>query len=327
MKRLQRIRRSALLRDLAATTEFNLAHLLQPLFVVEGIASDEPVPGLRGVFRQSIPSLLQQVEADWQAGVRHFLLFAIPAEKRAEKLQFSFAAEAIAALKQKFGERIFLWVDNCICSYTSHGHCQLFHKDNRPDHQATLATLAEAALAYARAGADGVAPSDMMDGRVEFMRRALAEAGFDLMPIMSYSTKFSSHFYGPFRAAADSAPQFGDRKQYQIDVRNRSDALAASLRCAEEGADLLMVKPGMTAIDLLAPIHASTGLPVGAYQVSGEYAGLVLLAEKGLVNFEQALLETWQVFRRAGAQFIITYGARYGRELGFPGAPSDLVKK
>jgi len=180
----------------------------------------------------------------------------------------------------------------------------------------TLDELAKSAIAFAEAGADGISPSDMMDGRVARIRMALDEKGFNLVPVMSYSTKFASNFYGPFRNAADSAPQFGDRRHYQLDVRNRNDAIAASRRCAEEGADLLMVKPGMTSLDLIRPIHEQTGRQVGAYQVSGEYAGMALLAEQGLIKFEEALLETWHVFKRGGAQFVITYGARYAKQLG-----------
>jgi porphobilinogen synthase len=180
----------------------------------------------------------------------------------------------------------------------------------------TLDELARSAVAFAEAGADGISPSDMMDGRVAHIRAALDEKGFKLTPVMSYSTKFASNFYGPFRNAADSAPQFGDRRGYQLDVRNRSGAIAASVRCAEEGADILMVKPGMTSLDLIRPIHEVTDLQVGAYQVSGEYGGISVLAEQGLIKFEEALLETWHVFKRAGAQYIITYGARYAKSLG-----------
>jgi len=181
---------------------------------------------------------------------------------------------------------------------------------------ATLDELARSAVAFAESGADGISPSDMMDGRVARIRAALDEKGFELVPIMSYSTKFASNFYGPFRNAADSAPQFGDRRHYQLDVRNRTEAINASVRCAEEGADLLMVKPGMTSLDLIGPINQRTGRQVGAYQVSGEYGGLALLAEHELIKFDEALLETWHVFKRAGAQYIITYGARYARRLG-----------
>ena len=178
----------------------------------------------------------------------------------------------------------------------------------------TLDELARSAVAFADAGADGISPSDMMDGRVARIREALDENGFNLTPVMSYSTKFASNFYGPFRNAADSAPQFGDRRHYQLDVRDRSGALAASARCAEEGADLLMVKPGLTSLDLIRPIHEQTGLQ-GRHQVAANTAvwhGL----RAGLIKFEEALMETWHVFKRAGAQYIITYGARYAKSLG-----------
>ena len=316
-----RLRATRHLRDLCAETEFNRAQLIQPLFVVEGLAGDEAIPGLRGTLRQNIESMLHQVESDLAAGVTQFLLFASPAGKRGSGFDHRFTQEAIRALRKRFGADLCLWIDTCLCSSTTHGHCAV-HRQASPDNpniidlEATVEELARAAVAFAEAGADGISPSDMMDGRVARIRRWLDENGFDLVPIMSYSTKFASNFYGPFRIAADSAPQFGDRRHYQIDVRNRTDALAASERCAEEGADLLMVKPGMTAIDLIGPIRQATGRPVGAYQVSGEYAGLVLLAEHGLTNFEAALLETWHVFKRAGAQFIITYGARYAKAMG-----------
>lgn len=315
MKRLMRLRATQHLRDLCAETEFTRAQLIQPLFVVEGLEREEQIPGLRGNVRHTASSVLRQIETDLGSGVTHFLLFPVPAQKGEKGFQHTFTLQAIAEIRRQFGHGLFLWVDTCLCSYTSHGHCAVL-QEGRIDHDATLAELACAAVAFARAGADGVSPSDMMDGRVAQIRACLDERDLDLVPVMSYSTKFASNFYGPFRNAADSAPQFGDRRHYQLDVRSRGEAVAASRRCAEEGADLLMVKPGMTSLDLIAPIQQETGRPVGAYQVSGEYAGLALLAEKGLVNFEQALLETWHVFKRAKAQFIISYGARYARQLG-----------
>jgi len=318
MKRLMRLRASTHLRDLCSETEFTTSQLVQPLFAVEGIDSQESIPGLKGTTRQTPEELLKQVEGDLERGVRHFLLFPVPGSKALSQFSHNFAAGTIQSLTSRFGADMHLWVDTCLCSYTEHGHCGVLHDDGRVNLEATLRELAGAAKAYAEAGAQGISPSDMMDGRTAAIREALDGAGLERVPIMSYSTKFASNFYGPFRHAADSAPQFGDRKAYQIDVRNRTDALAASLRCAEEGADLLMVKPGMTAIDLVEPIRRATGKPVGAYQVSGEYAGLALQEEQGLVNFEQALLETWHVFRRAGCSYIITYGARYARQLGVP---------
>lgn len=315
MKRLMRLRASQHLRDLSAETEFNRAQLIQPFFVVEGLTQEEPIPGLRGNFRHNIPSGLKQIEKDLADGVTHFLLFPVPAEKKESGFSHDATQKTISEIRRQFGDALCLWIDTCLCSYTTHGHCAVLdQKGIKLDE--TLNELAHSAVAFAEAGADGISPSDMMDGRVEKIRAALDENGFNLTPVMSYSTKFASNFYGPFRNAADSAPQFGDRRHYQLDVRNRSGALAASVRCAEEGADLLMVKPGLTSLDLIKPIHERTGLQVGAYQVSGEFGGLSVLAEQGLIKFEEALMETWHVFKRAGAQYIITYGARYAQRLG-----------
>ena len=316
MKRLQRIRQSALLRNLTADTFISRDQLIQPLFVVDGLTQDESIPGLRGVNRHSIPSLIEQVGSDIAKGVTQFLLFVIPSKKSEHNFDLSFAEQAISSLKEAYKENMCLWVDVCLCASTTHGHCCVFDDDGKTDIASSTSELARMALAYTLAGADGVAPSDMQDGRVGIMRKTLDEASCDLTPIMSYSTKFASGFYGPFRVAADSAPRFGNRKQYQLDPRNRNEAIAASVRCAEEGADLLMVKPGMTSLDLIQPIHELTGKAVGAYQVSGEYASMVFLAEHQLANFDDVLLESWYALKRGGAQFIITYGARLAKELG-----------
>ncbi len=315
MKRLMRLRASQHLRDLCAETEFNRAQLIQPFFVVEGLEHEEPIPGLRGNVRHNIPSALKMIEQDLAAGVTHFLLFPVPAEKKESGFSHDATQKTISEIRRQFGNSLCLWIDTCLCSYTTHGHCAVLD-DKGIKLDETLSELANSAVSFAQAGADGISPSDMMDGRVGRIRAALDEKGFDLVPVMSYSTKFASNFYGPFRNAADSAPQFGDRRGYQLDVRNRSGAIAASVRCAEEGADILMVKPGLTSLDLIRPISEATGLQVGAYQVSGEYGGMSVLGEQGLIKFEDALLETWHVFKRAGAQYIITYGARYAKSLG-----------
>jgi porphobilinogen synthase len=316
MKRLMRLRQSPHLREMCAETEFTTSHLIQPLFAVEELGGETPIPGLKGNARLGLDACLRRVESDLEAGVRHFLLFPVPRQKKSADFDHRFAGQMIAAIHRRFGENLFLWVDVCLCSSTDHGHCAVLDERGRIDLESTHQELARAALRFVEAGAGGVSPSDMMDGRVARLRQTLDQAGFDAVPIMSYSTKFASNFYGPFREAADSAPRFGDRKTYQIDVRNRSDALASSQRCAEEGADLLMVKPGLTSLDLIRPIRNLTSKPVGAYQVSGEYAGLALLEERGLIQFGPALLETWHVLRRAGSQFVISYGARYARSLG-----------
>ena len=315
MKRLMRLRASPHLRDLCAETEFNRAQLIQPFFVVEGLPHEEPIPALRGNVRHNIPSALKMIEQDLAAGVTHFLLFPVPAEKKESGFSHDATQKTISEIKRQFGDSVCLWIDTCLCSYTTHGHCAVLDEKGIKIDE-TLNELANSAVAFAEAGADGISPSDMMDGRVGRIRAALDAKGFNLTPVMSYSTKFASNFYGPFRNAADSAPQFGDRRGYQLDVRNRSGAIAASVRCAEEGADILMVKPGLTSLDLIRPIYEATGLQVGAYQVSGEYGGLSVLAEQGLIKFEEALVETWHVFKRAGAQYIITYGARYAKQLG-----------
>jgi porphobilinogen synthase len=311
-----RLRRSPHVRDLVAETGFSVAQLIQPVFVVEMLEGSEPIPGLGDNARHGLDASLESVARDLDAGVRHFLLFAVPAAKQLKPVGFRHLAESIERIKSRFGDALHLWVDICLCSTTTHGHCAILDHAGGIDLDATLEALAQAAVAAAGAGADGVSPSDMMDGRTARLRAALDEAGHPDLPIMSYSTKFASQFYGPFRAAADSAPAFGDRRHYQIDVRARRDAIASSVRCAEEGADLLMVKPALTSLDLIAPIADATGRPVGAYQVSGEYASLVALAERGFVDLDRALAETLHVLRRGGAAYVITYGARRAKAIG-----------
>jgi porphobilinogen synthase len=312
-----RLRQTAHLRDLCAETSFTTAHLIQPIFVVEGLIASETIPGLDGNFRYGIDSVLDVIGADIAAGVRHFLLFAVPA-KGSSIAYGSFAARVVEAVKRRFSGEMHLWVDICLCSSTEDGHCAIANRDRRIDLDATLEALEAMTLRVADAGADGISPSDMMDGRTAHLRAALDASGHGAIPIMSYSTKFASRFYGPFRSAAGSAPKHGSREHYQIDVRSRTDAIGSSVRCANEGADLLMVKPGLTSLDLITPIREATGRLVGAYQVSGEYAGLCALGRDGLADFDGALLETWHVFRRAGAAYIISYGARRARALGVP---------
>ncbi|MCF6343158.1 MAG: porphobilinogen synthase [Devosiaceae bacterium] len=315
MKHLMRSRANPHIRELLAQDGLTISKLIQPLFVVEGLTGEEEIPALLDNFRMGIDAALRQIENDLNNNVRNFMLFNIPANK---DISADFGAKTIKAIKDRFGADIHLWVDTCLCSSSVDGHCCIFHKDQstKIDLDASLKAIAYYALCYADAGADGIAPSDMMDGRVGDIRKTLDKNGHANIAIMSYSTKFASEFYGPFRGAADSVPAFGDRRQYQIDVRNRDDAINSSLRCSKEGADMLMLKPGMTSIDLVAPIHEKSGLPVGVYQVSGEYASIALLAREGLIDFDKALLETWQVFWRSGAQFIITYGARKAHKLG-----------
>ena len=249
--------------------------------------------------------------------LNNFLLFISPKNKAQNSFNLSFHEQVISSVKDEFKNDINLWTDVCLCSLTDHGHCCLFNNDHSINLDTTLLEISNIARIYAEAGSDVIAPSDMMDGRTLKIREVLDNSNLSMTPIISYSTKFSSNFYGPFRNAAESTPSFGDRKQYQLDYRSKSEAIRASIRCAEEGADMLMVKPGITSIDLISNIKDKTNLMVGAYQVSGEYAGICLSEEKGLLNLEEALKETWHVMRRAEAQFIITYGARLAKQIGF----------
>jgi porphobilinogen synthase len=315
----RRIRSSPIARQLAKEVHFDVSKLIQPLFVVEGISKKEAVPGLSGVFRETEATLLTQVEHDLENGVKSFLLFGVPSTKSAKNFNYDFTAGQLHALKKRFGSDIFLSVDVCLCSYTTHGHCGILaDSEDHVDNGQSVTALAKAALAYAEAGADCVAPSDMMDHRVRAIREILDQHKLHQTLIMSYSAKFHSGFYGPFRAAADSAPKgnskITDRATYQIDPAHPSDALRSSLRDQDEGADILMVKPGLPYLDVLKELSSQIPLPWAVYEVSGEYAAIELMAEKGLIDARRAHLESWTAFFRAGAQMVITYGARNAKE-------------
>ncbi|OFZ18663.1 MAG: hypothetical protein A2X94_14225 [Bdellovibrionales bacterium GWB1_55_8] len=316
---LRRLRQNPHIIDLTREVRVAVDQLIQPCFVVEGITSKEAIPGLTGTFRETPDSLLHQIEKDLEAGIKKFLLFGVPGSKNAKHAEPSFTAKQIAAVKKRFGNDVFLAVDVCLCSTTPHGQCGILTAEgDHVDNAATVTQLAEAALAFASAGADCVAPSDMMDGRIRAIREALDGAGLERTILMSYAAKFHSRFYGPFRIAADSAPKGGtplkDRATYQIDPACPRDALASSLRDAEEGADILMVKPGLPYLDVLADLSRRINKPWAVYEVSGEFAGIELMAAQGLVNGPAAHLESWTAFVRAGASIIITYGARYAQE-------------
>ena len=272
--------------------------------------------------------LLRQIEADLECGVSKFLLFGVPGEKRERDFSQAFTSARLADIRGRFGDAVWVAADVCLCSYTTHGHCGILADDrNHLDNDVTVAALAQAALQFAHAGADCVAPSDMQDGRVAAIRTVLDSAGFQRRALMSYAAKFHSAFYGPFRLAADSAPDnsiaLKDRATYQIDPGRPDDALLAAERDAAEGADILMVKPGLPCLDVLARLSAAIPLPWAAYQTSGEQAGIDLLAAQGLADPVRAQLETWTAFVRAGAQMIISYAARRApsyitREAGTP---------
>ena len=317
---LRRTRLSPALR--ALTREVTLApdKLIQPLFVVEELHDREPVAGLAGVYRESTATLAAQVERDLAAGVDKFLLFGVPRTRRERGFDHGFTAGQVAALRARFGTAAWFAVDVCLCAHTTHGHCGVLDDDHRHvDNGATVAELAAAASAYAEAGADCVAPSDMMDGRVAAIRTALDAGGHEAVAIMSYAAKFHSGFYGPFRAAAGATPSgsgaLADRATYQLDPARPRDALLSALRDEAEGADILMVKPGLPYLDVLKDLAARIPRPWAVYQTSGEQAALELLAREGLADGARLQLETWTAFHRAGAQVIISYAARRARAL------------
>ncbi len=315
---LRRLRQNEHVRALTREVHVRPDQLIQPLFVAEGHPHPEPVPGLTGVNQDTADSLPRQVEADLAAGVRHFLLFGVPQARRERQIDWSFTAAQIQALKRRFGSDLWLAVDVCLCSSTPHGHCGVLSVEgDHVDNDATLPELAQAAVAYAQAGADCVAPSDMMDGRVAAIRGALDAAGLPRTVLMSYAAKFHSALYGPFRVAADSSPRGGalkDRSTYQLDAARPSDAWLCAERDAAEGADILMVKPGLPYLDILHELSQAIAKPWAVYHVSGEFAALEALAAQGLANRAALHREVLTAFRRAGASMIITYGARQARE-------------
>lgn len=315
---LRRLRDNRHIRELTREVRLHPEQFIQPLFVVEGLQEREAVTGLHEVYRDTGTSLLRQIEADLGQGISKFLLFGVPAQKHDRDFRHVVTTDAIAAIRRQFGNDIWLAVDVCLCSHTTHGHCGILN-DNR-DHllnDASVTALAAAALQFAEAGADCVAPSDMQDGRIAAIRSALDAVGLERTVIMSYAAKFDSAFYGPFRLAAESAPgrdlPLRDRASYQIDPARPADALLCAERDAAEGADILMVKPGLPYLDVLALLSARIHKPWAVYQTSGEQAGIDLPAERGLADAQRAQLESWTAFARAGASMIISYAARRAR--------------
>lgn len=312
MLRGRRLRSSAVLRDLVRENHLRVEELIYPIFVVEGENCVVPVPSMPGICQYSPDRLREEMDRVVAAGVRSVLLFGIPAHKD-ETGSAAFAVdgvvpEAIRLIKRDYPE-VLVIADVCLCEYTSHGHCGLVDAKGRVLNDATLPLLAKASVAYARAGADIVAPSDMMDGRVGAIRAALDEAGFVEMPIMSYAAKFASAYYGPFRDAAQSAPQFGDRKTYQMDPANGREALREVAADIEEGADLIIAKPAMAYLDVLAATARTFNIPVVAYNVSGEYAMVKAAAAQGWIDERRIVMENLVGMKRAGAKAIITYHA------------------
>jgi porphobilinogen synthase len=310
--RLRRLRRTKTLRGLTRETELSPTHLIQPLFVVAGEGVREPVESMPGVERFSISGLVEQASEVAAAGVGAVLLFGVPAAKD-ESGSGAYDDEgivqmAVRALKEAHPELAVI-TDVCLCEYTSHGHCG-FLRDGEVDNDITVELLAKTAISHAEAGADAVAPSDMMDGRIGSIRFQLDEEGHSGVPILAYSAKYASAFYGPFREAADSTPASGDRRGYQMDPANAAEAVREAELDLEEGADMLMVKPATAYLDVVRRVKDATGAPVAAYHVSGEYSMLKAAAANGWIDERQAVLETLTSIRRAGADAIVTYYAK-----------------
>lgn len=311
-QRPRRLRQSGMMRDLVRETVVRPADLVLPLFVVPGQGVRRPVPSMPGVDQTSVDELVRDAEEALRLGIPAVLLFGIPAEK--DETGSSGLAEdgvvqsAVRALKRELPELVVI-TDVCLCEYTSHGHCGVL-RGEEIDNDATLPLLARMALSHAAAGADIVAPSDMMDGRVGVIRQALDGEGFDGVPILSYAVKYASSFYGPFRDAAESTPAFGDRRGYQMDPANVREALREARLDEAEGADLLMVKPALPYLDVIQRVRQQTELPVWAYHVSGEYSMVMAAGERGWLDPDRAMDEVLTSIRRAGAERVVTYYAR-----------------
>ncbi len=315
LNRSRRLRSSALLRRMVRETRMSPDALIYPLFLQEGSDICQPIPSLPGQFHYSPDRVAAGVEQALEAGVNKFLLFGLPCHKDACGSEAyndqGIVQQGLRAIRQAFGQQVYLVTDVCMCEYTSHGHCGILDGQT-VDNDKTLEYLARIAVSHAQAGADMVAPSDMMDGRVLAIRQALDANGLQNTPILSYAVKYASSFYGPFRDAAGSAPSFGDRKTYQMDCHNWKEALKEAATDEQEGADLLMVKPALAYLDVIREVSRHTNLPLAAYSVSGEYAMIKAAAAQGLIDEYGVMCESAVSVFRAGADILITY---YAKEL------------
>lgn len=315
--RLRRLRRTKALRRMVQENTLSPDDFIYPVFVHEGTNRREAIGAMPGQFRLSIDLLPAEVERLSALGIPAVLLFGIAGYKDAKASyavrRDSVVSQAIRAIKRTNSEMVVL-TDVCVCAYTEHGHCGIVREDGYVDNDASLSVLAEMALAHAEAGADIVAPSAMMDAQVQAIREKLDEHGFTETAIMAYSAKYASAFYGPFREAADSAPQFGDRRSYQMDPPNAREAVREVLADVEQGADIVMVKPGLAYLDVVRLVREAVDVPLAVYNVSGEYSMLKAAAEKGWIDERAVGLEMLMAFRRAGADLIITYLAKEAAE-------------
>lgn len=311
--RLRRTRLNPLVRDLVRETRLDLDNFIYPLFVVEGQGIRNEIASMPGVFQLSIDEILKECYELKSLGIKSILLFGIPSLKDSVGSDAlsddGIIARTLRAIKAEFGSSLLVITDLCFCEYTDHGHCGILDKCS-VNNDATLEISAKQALIHAKNGADMIAPSGMMDGIITCLRDALDENGFENLPVMAYSTKFASAYYGPFRDVAQSAPSFGDRKSYQMDSANRFEAIRESLEDEAQGADILMVKPALAFLDIIRDIKERSLLPLCAYNVSGEYALLKAGAKLGVIDYEKVMMETLVGIKRAGADMIISYHAK-----------------
>ncbi|MEG0378881.1 MAG: porphobilinogen synthase [Eubacterium sp.] len=307
-----RLRKNAAIRGLVRETYLSMNDVVYPLFIVDGENVKREIASMKGQYHLSLDVLPTEIEALKSLGIRYIILFGVPDEKDAEArpafVDDGIVQKAIRVIKESDPE-MYVITDVCLCEYKSDGHCCFFHDNGEIKRDKSLETLSKVAVSHARAGADMVAPSDMMDGHIETLRRDLDAAGFESIPIMGYSAKYASTFYGPFRDAANSAPAFGDRRSYQMDPANAQEALKEMLLDIDEGVDIVMVKPAMPYLDIIAKSKELSFLPMAAYQVSGEYAMIRNAVDTGLLD-EKAIFESLISIKRAGADIIITYFAK-----------------
>ncbi|APC48118.1 porphobilinogen synthase [Virgibacillus halodenitrificans] len=311
-KRHRRLRSSAAMRSMVRETHISTDDLIYPLFILEGENTKNEVPSMPGVYQITMDILKEEVKEIHSLGIKSMILFGVPNEKdehgTGAYIKDGIIQEATRVIKKEVPDMLVI-ADTCLCEYTSHGHCGVIHNQD-VDNDESLALLAKTAVSQAEAGADIIAPSNMMDGFVTVIRKALDEAGFTNIPIMSYAVKYASSFYGPFRDAADSTPQFGDRKSYQMDPANRLEAMREAESDMQEGADFLIVKPALSYLDIVRDVKNKFNAPVVAYNVSGEYSMVKAAALNGWINEKELVLEKLTSMKRAGADLIITYFAK-----------------
>ncbi|MGG9960387.1 porphobilinogen synthase [Ferruginibacter sp. SUN106] len=315
----RRIRANQHIRELATTIQLNHKEFIQPLFLDETISTQTVIDTLNEVNSDTIQSALVQIEKDLEKGISKFLLFPVPAKKSVSNFDYHFIINAIREIKKKFGNSVWIAADLCLCAYTNHGHCGILNANrDKVLNTESVIELSKYALQVVKAGADCIAPSDMMDGRIGAIRETLNENQFDDISIMSYSAKFSSQFYGPFRDACKSTPgnncNIHDRRTYQASAFNKNDAILSTLRDIEEGADIVMVKPALPYLDVIHELSNTIKHPLAAYHVSGEYQSIELLAQNNIIERDKAHIEVWTALKRGGANIIISYAARHAKE-------------